>query len=179
MDTSASGQPEGRQTKASVYPTNTTTLEIGPGNRSIGLRAALNAATDSTMPMTPQSALRLAALIGASAVALGAFGAHALQDHLLLSNRLGTWETATVYHLTHTLLLLFLAQHFDARPLPYFLCLGGILVFSGSLYLLCLSGWTLLGAITPIGGLLLIAAWLSLLFSKQTTPTNTFPQKTR
>lgn len=119
-------------------------------------------ASASSLPAA--AAARIVAIIGASGVALGAFGAHALKSHLLASERLGTWETAVLYHLIHALLLALLAHRFPSRPLPFWLCLAGIVLFSGSLYLLCLTDWSALGAVTPIGGALLIAAWLSLFF---------------
>lgn len=112
--------------------------------------------------------LRTLAFLGASAVALGAFGAHALNETLLQSGRLETWKTASLYHLAHTLFLLLTAILLPKRTLTFQLGLAGILLFSGSLYLLCITNITLLGAITPIGGLLLTAAWISLAFQKNT-----------
>lgn len=110
--------------------------------------------------------LRTLALLGASAVALGAFGAHALNETLLQSGRLETWKTASLYHLAHTLFLLLAAMLLPHRNLTFRLGLAGTLIFSGSLYLLCITNISLLGAITPIGGLLLIAAWISLGFQR-------------
>lgn len=110
--------------------------------------------------------LRTVSLLGASAVALGAFGAHALNDALIQTGRLETWKTAVLYHSIHTLFLLLAAMLLPHRNLPYQLGLTGTLIFSGSLYLLCITNISLLGAITPIGGLLLIAAWISLGFPK-------------
>ena len=113
------------------------------------------------MLSTP-SAKILSALTGALAVGFGAFGAHALKALLEESGRTGTWETATLYHLVHSAVLLFLAHREpwkDAAPAWITLFLG-VLIFSGSLYLLCLTQVTWLGAITPIGGVLLITGWL-------------------
>ncbi len=103
----------------------------------------------------------LAAFLGVTGVSLGAFGAHALQDHLTDSGRLETWETAVLYHLVHTVALLALA---GLRPGPYRRWVAGfwgfgVLVFSGSLYILCLTGLGRLGTITPIGGVALLAGW--------------------
>lgn len=111
--------------------------------------------------------LLIASLSGGLAVALGAFGAHALESRVT-AERLVTWETANRYHFTHTLALLAVAWAVTRLPesgLPVtagWLMLAGTLIFSGSLYLLVLSGRTWLGAITPIGGLALIAGWLCL-----------------
>lgn len=107
-----------------------------------------------------------AAVSGAVAVALGAFGAHALDARL--DGRAGeAWATASQYHFVHTLALLALAG-LPARVggrLPAAagaLWLAGIVVFSGSLYALALTGLDWLGAVTPLGGVALIAGWLVL-----------------
>lgn len=115
----------------------------------------------------------LAALSGLSAVALGAFGAHGLQP-LLSAHQLMMWEKAVQYQFYHTGALLFcvlLAERLPAALLTWAgRCFAvGILFFSGSLYLLAtreltgLSG-SILGPITPMGGLLFIAGW-ALLFT--------------
>lgn len=108
-------------------------------------------------------------LLGLLGVALGAFGAHALRASLTASGRLNTFETAVTYQFYHALALVLvgiLLQQFGSNPATVKLLgwagysfLGGTLVFSGSLYILCLTGVTWLGAITPIGGVLLIAGW--------------------
>lgn len=112
-----------------------------------------------------------AALFGALAVILGAFGAHGLKPHLQ-PNQLETWHTAVQYHFYHVLALLFLSTFTRFRnkliAASYYLFTFGILFFSGSLYLLAcrdvlgLSWASILGPITPVGGLLFIAGWLSL-----------------
>ena len=104
---------------------------------------------------------RIAALSGASAVLLGAFGAHALQRFSADPKALATWATASSYHLLHSAVLLAAAQ--QRKQTSCALLAGGIAVFSGSLYLLVLTGEKRLGAITPIGGLLLTGGWLALL----------------
>ncbi len=109
----------------------------------------------------------IASVSGAIAVALGAFGAHKLKDFLLETKRLEVFETAVKYHFIHTLLLLFigfLLSNVKSNTLQYasYVAIAGIVIFSGSLYLLCLTQTPKLGAITPIGGLLLIAAWVLL-----------------
>ena len=107
-----------------------------------------------------------AALLGAAAVVLGAFGEHALAS-MVAASRLDTWSTAVDYHLVHAVVLLILSlSGRDLNPLWHrrscWLFLAGIAIFSGSLYLLVLTDTAVLGAITPIGGVLLIAGWLSL-----------------
>ncbi|WP_195571943.1 DUF423 domain-containing protein [Paenibacillus sp. 1001270B_150601_E10] len=103
----------------------------------------------------------------AAAVALGAFGAHILQTHLT-PERLATWETAVQYHMIHAVALLIIAMFADrfneSKQLLWSLRLIwiGILIFSGSLYILCLSGIGVLGAITPIGGVSFIVGWIML-----------------
>jgi uncharacterized membrane protein YgdD (TMEM256/DUF423 family) len=108
----------------------------------------------------------IAALSGALAVAAGAFGAHGLRDRVG-PEQLSAWSTACQYHLLHSVVLLALALYAagDERTirLPASLFLLGTLLFSGSIYLLVLTPMRWLGPITPIGGLLLIAGWVSLL----------------
>lgn len=116
--------------------------------------------------MTPGARLFLAIGGAASflAVALGAFGAHAL-DGRLPSEMLAAWRTAVEYHIFHAVGLLavgILAHHLgDSTLLKWSggLMLAGIALFSGSLYLLALSGERWLGAVTPFGGLAFLAAW--------------------
>ncbi|NJN25651.1 MAG: DUF423 domain-containing protein [Cyclobacteriaceae bacterium] len=107
-------------------------------------------------------------IFGALGVALGAFGAHALKKTLEASGRLDTFETAVKYQFYHALTLLLLGLLMFHLKHHYFQYAGlsfifGIVVFSGSLYVLCLSGITKFGMITPIGGLLLIAGWVLLM----------------
>ena len=98
--------------------------------------------------------------LAALGVALGAFGAHALKE-TLTPDRLITWETAVRYQMYAAFgMQLGALQKTSARPL-WLLALGCVL-FSGSLDLLCLTGQRGLGAITPLGGLALIAGWLLL-----------------
>lgn len=109
----------------------------------------------------------IGAVSGAISVILGAFGAHALQDALTATGRIDTYETAVKYQMYHSLALILLGillAQFDHKFLTYsgYSFLIGMVIFSGSLYLLCATGVTKLGAITPIGGLFLIAAWILL-----------------
>ena len=105
---------------------------------------------------------QIAAIIGFLGVLLGAFGAHALSETLTESGRLDTWETAVFYHLVHAIGL-FVVSRMPAPPKwTVYLFVAGIIIFSGSLYALCLTGITKLGAITPIGGLAFMGGWLTL-----------------
>lgn len=100
----------------------------------------------------------------ALAVVLGAFGAHALKGRLD-DYSLSVWEKAVFYHFVHALGILIigvLARTEAADTRPAWLLFGGILLFSGSLYALALSGVKVLGAITPVGGLCFIAGWILL-----------------
>lgn len=115
--------------------------------------------------------LKLSTIIAALGVALGAFGAHALKDQLALSNLTETWKTAVLYHLIHAVALFALSSsslYINRRAkLAANLWIAGIILFSGSLYTLCLTEIKVLGAITPFGGLALIAGWIALTFSKK------------
>lgn len=111
--------------------------------------------------------LLVGAVYGLLGVVLGAFGAHALRDRLS-ADMLRVWETAVQYQFWHALALLavgMLALRFAGGWLTASgWCFAlGVLVFSGSLYALSFSGVRMLGAITPIGGGLLIAGWACLL----------------
>jgi len=103
------------------------------------------------------------ALLAALAVALGAFGTHALEARVPPA-RVDTWETGVRYHLVHALALLALGlaqARWAARGLARAgsLIALGTVVFSGSLYVLVLTDTPILGAVTPVGGVLLIAGW--------------------
>lgn len=103
------------------------------------------------------------AILAGLAVALGAFGTHALETRVP-SGRLATWETGVRYHLVHALALLALGlarSRWPARGIGRAgtLIALGTVVFSGSLYVLVLTDTPVLGAVTPLGGLLLIAGW--------------------
>lgn len=117
--------------------------------------------------MTPANALRIAAFSGFTAVLLGAFGAHGLKELLVRHDATAIWQTAALYHLVHSAVLLFVAgrQSIPARALLLFAT--GIVLFSGSLYLLAITNVRWLGAVTPLGGLALLGGWLALAFSAQ------------
>jgi uncharacterized membrane protein YgdD (TMEM256/DUF423 family) len=79
------------------------------------------------------------------------------------------WETAAHYHLVHAVVLLVLATRSAVAKLPFLLFTAGIVIFSGSLYLLAVTNVKWLGAITPIGGVCLIAGWLALAICPRST----------
>lgn len=108
-------------------------------------------------------ALAAGSILGFLAVMLGAFGAHALRARLT-PDLLTVWKTANEYHFYHALALLLVGLLARQTRLPGLdvaagCFLAGVLVFSGSLYLMALTGARWLGAITPIGGLLFLAGW--------------------
>jgi uncharacterized membrane protein YgdD (TMEM256/DUF423 family) len=109
--------------------------------------------------MTPALCLRLAAVSGFLAVALGAFGAHSLKPVLLANQTVDIWEKAVLYHIFHTLALLFLASRPVVSRWAVVSFLLGICLFSGSLYLLAATNVRWLGAITPLGGMAFLAGW--------------------
>lgn len=109
-------------------------------------------------------------LLGALSVMTGAFGAHALKKLLTENGRLDVFETAVKYQFYHAfallitgiLLLKFQHKFFDYAGISF---IAGIIIFSGSLYILCLTNVKWWGAITPIGGLCMITGWLFLMFA--------------
>lgn len=115
--------------------------------------------------------VQLAAILGMLAVGIGAFGAHGLETILEANGRTDTFETAVKYHFYHALSILALAIWLQNQPQHTFLksVMGlfvlGILIFSGSLYILSLTGVNWLGAVTPIGGVAFIAGWFWLFWS--------------
>ncbi len=108
-----------------------------------------------------------ASIFGGLAVALGAFGAHALADRLSAAD-LATFETAVRYQFYHALALLGVAAVLGRWPQSGaatwagWLFVAGVVIFSGSLYVLVFSGLRWLGAVTPLGGVAMIAGWISL-----------------
>lgn len=116
--------------------------------------------------MTASSWMVLGSILGACGVALGAFGAHGLKSRVDPA-MLAVFETAVRYHLTHALALLAVAWASERWPGPASTAAGwlfaaGIAIFSGSLYVMVLTGARWLGAVTPLGGLALIAGWCAL-----------------
>lgn len=120
--------------------------------------------------MKAKQILQLAGISGAIAVGLGAFGAHSLEALLIQNGRLDTFQTAVNYHFYHTLALFGIGILATIKPdwkgisFAAWSMVLGILIFSGSLYVLCLTGITWLGAITPLGGLAFILGWSSLVY---------------
>ncbi len=110
---------------------------------------------------------RISAVLGFLAVALGAFGAHGLKDLLARNGTLATYETAALYHLVHAAVLLFIASREPQPVWAWRLLFVGVLIFSGSLYTLAITNVKILGAITPIGGVCLLAGWLALAFGRR------------
>jgi uncharacterized membrane protein YgdD (TMEM256/DUF423 family) len=115
--------------------------------------------------LSPKIILVSGSVLGFLSVALGAFGAHALKDFLSANQRMATFETAVQYQMYHSLALV--ATGILALVLPKIdfgwiglLFLIGIFIFSGSLYILCATGIRWLGAITPLGGVSFLVAWM-------------------
>jgi uncharacterized membrane protein YgdD (TMEM256/DUF423 family) len=121
------------------------------------------------MSQAPRVFLSFAGVFGATGVAAGAYGAHALAQKLS-PYLLNVFQTAVLYQLIHALALLgivaLLSQPVRSRALLISagLMVIGTILFSGSLYLLTLSSWRV-GLITPLGGFLLISAWITLLIA--------------
>ena len=120
--------------------------------------------------MKAKQILQLAGISGVLAVGLGAFGAHSLEALLIQNGRLDTFQTAVNYHFYHTLALFGIGILATVKPdwkgisFAAWSMVLGILIFSGSLYVLSLTGITWLGAITPLGGLAFILGWSSLVY---------------
>jgi uncharacterized membrane protein YgdD (TMEM256/DUF423 family) len=113
--------------------------------------------------------LLLGAIAAFLAVALGAFGAHGLRGRLS-PEMMSVFQTGVQYHLAHALALLLVAAtmgHMSGWLIQTagWCFVAGIVFFSGSLYLLAVTGVTILGAVTPIGGLLFLAGWACLAFA--------------
>ena len=144
-----------------------------------------NAMTDLTASESPalhcpsRGYLIAAAIAGASAIMIGAFGAHGLQSYLpetgldaeTVERRLNQFETGARYHLAHAIVMLVLAVS-SLTPTRVFqvafaLMIAGIVLFSGSLYVLVLTNTPALGAITPLGGTSWIVAWCLIGFCRR------------
>jgi uncharacterized membrane protein YgdD (TMEM256/DUF423 family) len=115
--------------------------------------------------------LRIAAITGALAVAIGAFGAHGLKPLMDITQQ-ETFKTGSLYHFFHALVLLIISLSGNNDKVLYqsfYLFLIGIILFSGSLYLISTchvfmdASCRFLGPVTPLGGLLFIAAWINML----------------
>jgi uncharacterized membrane protein YgdD (TMEM256/DUF423 family) len=115
-----------------------------------------------------QQLILLAAFLGATGVALGAFGAHSLSDLLEANGRMETFRTGILYHLIHALALLgaaWVASQYSANQFGVwagYAFVAGILFFSGSLYILSIFNIPIMGAVAPIGGIAFILGWVFL-----------------
>ncbi len=118
----------------------------------------VSASLDMTM-------IRIAAALCFLAVALGAFGAHWLKPTLEVRNLVDVWNKAVLYHFIHAIALFVLALFGAANRGAWWLLFVGIIIFSGSLYVMGLTGVRWLGAITPVGGLCFLAGWAWLAIS--------------
>ena len=115
------------------------------------------------------------AVLAGIGVALGAFGAHGLRA-ILTEAELGWWQTGVQYQMWHAVALLAIAAlPLERTKLAAWLIGAGTIVFSGSLYLMALSGARWLGAVTPIGGLLMIAGWTVLAWRLARRPRGNLP----
>ncbi len=121
--------------------------------------------------MTPKILFAIGSVLSALAVILGAFGAHGLRE-TLGNYEMSIYEKSVFYHFVHAagLLLIALALHSGllssgAAIKSAYCMLAGTIIFSGSLYLLAVTGQKWLGAITPIGGTLFIVSWLLLAYA--------------
>lgn len=115
--------------------------------------------------MNSVTASRIAAVAGLLAVALGAFGAHGLRNILAQTHMADVWQKAVFYHFIHAVMLFVLA---DRKPFPtvaWWGFLAGIVIFSGSLYLLAATNVYWLGAITPVGGVSFLVGWTCLVLN--------------
>lgn len=114
--------------------------------------------------------VRLSAFLGLTGIILGSMGAHGkVHDLLVAANELEHWKTASFYHLPHAVLavlLALLAGQGRAASWAWRFTIAGILLFSGSLYLLAYTQVKWLGAVTPFGGLSFMLAWICLATAK-------------
>jgi uncharacterized membrane protein YgdD (TMEM256/DUF423 family) len=117
--------------------------------------------------MSAVTLFRIAAGLCFVAVALGAFGAHALKANLQSSGMLEVWNKAVLYHFLHAIALVALALNGAGNRAAWLLLVAGIIFFSGSLYMMALipqlRDW--LGAITPVGGVCFLAGWAWLIIA--------------
>jgi uncharacterized membrane protein YgdD (TMEM256/DUF423 family) len=109
--------------------------------------------------------IRTAAALCFLAVALGAFGAHAFKGTLESNGMTDVWNKAVLYHFIHAIALFVLGYFGATNRGAWWLLFSGILLFSGSLYLMALTNVRWLGAITPLGGLCFLAGWAWLIVS--------------
>ena len=111
-----------------------------------------------------------ATFLGLISIVIGAFGSHGLEDYLISIKKVDTFNVAVRYQFYHVFFLFILGLSFELFnklfiKYSFFLCLFGIFLFSGSLYILCLTNNNFYGVITPFGGFALIISWLFFLIS--------------
>ena len=123
-----------------------------------GRGAAYSAGVQATL------AFRISAVVGFLGVALGAFGAHGLKDLLARLDTTATWHTAVLYHLVHAVVLLIVAGRSPWQRGAWWCLFAGVTIFSGTLYVLSVTGIRWLGAITPLGGVAFLVGWAWLAF---------------
>ncbi len=119
--------------------------------------------------------MRIAAVVGFTGVTLGAFGAHGLERVLSVGERSEWWGTAVDYHMWHALALLgvgWMVERTGRGGAAGWCFLLGVTVFSGTLYGLGLGAPRWLGAITPLGGVLLLSGWVCLGLGARATATS-------
>jgi uncharacterized membrane protein YgdD (TMEM256/DUF423 family) len=109
--------------------------------------------------------VRIAAALCFLAVALGAFGAHALRSTLETHGMQDVWNKAVLYHFIHAIALFALALYGIANRGAWWLLFAGIFLFCGSLYVMALTNLRWLGAVTPFGGLCFLAGWAWLIIA--------------
>lgn len=119
--------------------------------------------------MTEATRTKIAAAAGFLAVVLGAFGAHGLKNLLADNGTAAIWGKAVFYHFIHALMLFVVALRKPFVGGAWWSFLIGIVVFSGSLYLLAVTNLKWLGAITPVGGLAFLAGWAWIFLSASKT----------
>ena len=117
---------------------------------------------------------RIAAVLGFLGVALGAFGAHGLKAILEANATMAIWQTAVLYHLVHAVAALWASEK---RPAVVWIWTAGIVIFSGSLYILAVTNVRWLGAITPIGGILFLIGWGMIAFGKNAIRSQNTPSE--
>jgi uncharacterized membrane protein YgdD (TMEM256/DUF423 family) len=117
--------------------------------------------------MNSKQLLLTGAVLGFFSVALGAFGAHALKATLTANNRVDTFETAVRYQFFHALAFLFAGLYFNDTWNGGYAWLAGVILFSGSLYVLSITNSIALPVVisTPLGGVCFLIGWVMLIFS--------------
>jgi uncharacterized membrane protein YgdD (TMEM256/DUF423 family) len=117
------------------------------------------------------NARQVAAVAGFVGVALGAFGAHGLKEHLAADPvRAEWWQKAVLYHLVHAAAILGTSRRDGRASAATWSFAAGIAIFSGTLYAMALGAPRWFGAVTPLGGLAFLAGWLLLLRGSRETP---------